>query len=187
MPALFLALLTCALAMLGSRPALLTARLAGDAGGGAALLVVCWIVSAITAALAGWAGSALAPLMAPAAGAMFVAAALAIAAIELAILKLPARPAEPTRSLGAVSLVLFAGQVTDAARFLILAVGVATEAPAFAAFGGAFASGAVLTFAWALGNDWEARLPLRALSRGVAGLFLLAAVIVALAARDVIG
>jgi hypothetical protein len=125
--------------------------------------------------------------MAPAAKAMFVAAALALGAFELAFAKPPARPAEPTRSLGALILVLLAGQVTDAARFFVLALAVATGAPALAAIGGAIASGAVLTAAWTLGGEWEARLPLRAIRYAVSALFLLAAIVVALNARGIIG
>jgi len=187
MPALFLALLTCALAMLGSRAALLTARLSGELGGRAGLLVVGGLGAVASSAVAGWGGSWLAPLMAPAAKAMFVAAALAAGALELLLLKPPAPVTEPTRSLGAIALVLLAEQVTDAARFFVLALAVATAAPALAAAGGALGSGAVLTAAWALGRDWPARLPQRTVRRAVGGLFLLAAIVVALSARGVIG
>jgi hypothetical protein len=96
-------------------------------------------------------------------------------------------PAEPTRSLGAIALVLLAEQVADAARFFVLALAVATGAPPLAAAGGALGSGAVLTAAWMLGRDWEARLPLKAIRLGVSGLFMLAAIAVALSARGIIG
>lgn len=187
MPALFLALLTSALAMLGARPASLTARLSGALGANGGLLAVCWLTAIATSALAGWAGVWLAPLMAPAAKAMFVAAALAVSALELLFARSSRAPAEPTRSLGAALLVLLAGQVTDAARFFVLALAVATGEPVLAAAGGALGSGAVLTAAWALGGEWDARLPLRAIRLGVSGLFLLAAVVVALNARGLIG
>jgi hypothetical protein len=187
MPALFLALLTCALAMLGSRMALLTARLSGALGGGAGLLLACWLTAAATAALAGWAGSLMAPMMAPATKVMFVAAALAVGALELLFMKAPARPAEPTRSLGAIALVLLAGQVTDAARFFVLALAVATAAPVLAAVGAALGSGADLPAAWALGGEWETRLPQRGVRLAVSGAFLLAAIVVGLSARGLIG
>jgi hypothetical protein len=187
MPALFLALLTCALAMFGSRTTLLTARLSGALGGSAGLLLACWLTAVATSALAGWAGSLMAPMMAPATKAMFVAVALAAGALELWFVKASARPVEPTRSLGASALVLLAGQVTDAARFFVLALAVATAAPALAAAGGALGSGAVLTAAWALGEEWEARLPQRGARLAVSGAFLLAAIIVALSARGLIG
>ena len=186
MPALFLALLTSALALAGTRSAVLTARLSRELGAGAGLLVVCWGTAVATSALAGWAGALMAPVMAPAAKAMFVAAALALAALELLLTRSRPAPAEPTRSLGAMALVLFAGQLTDAARFFVLALAVATGVPALAAIGGAFGSGAVLTAAWALGGEWE-RLPLRAIRLASSGAFLIAAVAVALSARGVIG
>jgi hypothetical protein len=137
--------------------------------------------------MAGAGGAWLAPLMAPAAKGMFVALALAVGGIELLLLKPPAPAAEPTRSLGAIALVLLAEQVTDAARFFVLALAVATAAPALAAAGGALGSGAVLTAAWALGGEWQARLPQRTIRRAVGTLFLLAAIIVALTTRGVIG
>ena len=187
MPALFLALLTSALAVCGGRPARLTARMAEALGGSAGLLIACWLGAIATSALAAWAGALLAPQMAPAGKAMFVAFALALAALELLFVRERAAPAEPTRSLGAIALVLFAGQLTDAARFFVLALAVATGAPILAAAGGALGSGAVLTTAWALGGAWHAQLPLRALRLGVGALFGLAAIVVALAARGVIG
>jgi len=187
MPALFLALLTSALAMLGGGAARLTGRMRGALGGRAGLLVAAWLGAIAASALAGWAGTLLAPGMSPAAKAMFVAAALALAALELLFAHDRAVPVEPTHSLGAVALVLFAGQLTDAARFFVLALTVATGTPVFAAVGGALGSGAVLTAAWALGRDWDSRLPLRTVRRGVGAVFGVAAIAVVLAARGVIG
>ena len=66
MPALFLTLVTAALAMAGGRSALLVARLSAALGRGAGLLAVCWIAAAASSALAAWAGSLIAPLMPPA-------------------------------------------------------------------------------------------------------------------------
>lgn len=187
MPALFLALLTSALAMLGARPARQTAELAQALGGSVGLLAVGWLTATLASALAAWAGMAMLPLMAPAAKAMFVALALALAAIELMVAREKPAPAEPTRSLGAIALVLFAGQLTDAARFFVLALAVATGAPVLAAAGGALGSGAVLSAAWALRGDWERRLPARAIRLAVGALFGLAAIVVALSARGLIG
>lgn len=187
MPALFLALLTCALATASGRPAVLTARLAARLGGGAALLAAGWVTAAAASALAAWAAAWVGPSMAPAVKTMFVAIALFACAVELLLVRPPSTVAEPTRSLGAISMVLFAGQLTDAARFLVLALALATAAPVSAALGGAIGSGGALTAAWALGAGWEARLPLTAIRRSVAALFGLAAVIVALAGSGVIG
>jgi hypothetical protein len=188
MPALFLALLTSALAMLAARPTLQTARLAAALGSSAGLLVACWTTAIATSALAGWGGAWLSPQMASAAAkGMFVAFALALSGIELLFLRSRAKPGEPTRSLGAMLIVLAAEQVTDAARFFVLALSVATAGPVLAAAGGALGSGAVLTAAWAVGGAWERRLPLTAIRFGVGGLFLLAAAVVGLSARGVIG
>ena len=55
MPALFLTLVTAALAMAGGRSALLVARLSAALGRGAGLLAVCWIAAAASSALAAWA------------------------------------------------------------------------------------------------------------------------------------
>jgi hypothetical protein len=187
MPALFLALLTSALAMLGARSTRLTAGMAEALGGSAGLLAVGWLSAIAASTVAAWAGTAMLPLMAPAAKAMFVALALALAAIELLVARDRAVPAEPTRSLGAIALVLFAGQLTDAARFFVLALAVATGAPVLAAAGGALGSGAVLSAAWAMRGEWDGRLPLRAIRLGVGALFALAAIVVALDARGVIG
>jgi hypothetical protein len=45
----------------------------------------------------------------------------------------------------------------------------------------------VLTAAWALGAEWEAKLPLKALRWGTAALLLLAALVAGLSARGVLG
>jgi hypothetical protein len=187
MPALFLALLTSALAMLGGRSARLVARMAEALGGSAGLLLTGWLCAIASSALAAWMGAWLAPQMPPAGKAMFVALALGLAAIELLVTRERAAPAEPTRSLGAIALVLLAAQVTDAARFFVLALALATGAPAMAGIGGALGSGAVLGAAWALRGEWDARLPARAIRLAVGGLFMFAAIVVALSARGIIG
>ena len=187
MPALFIALLTSALATVGGRSTRLMASLADTLGGSVGLLALAWLGAIATSALAAWAGALLAPQTAPAAKAMFVAFALALAAVELLVMRDRAVPAEPTRSLGAIALVLFAGQLTDAARFFVLALAVATGAPVLAAAGGALGSGAALSIAWAMRGEWDSRLPLRPIRLAVGGLFALAAIVVALSARGVIG
>ncbi len=187
MPSLFLALIASALAMLGTRQARLVAQLSARLGGNAALLAVCWLTTAFATTAVAWGGAALAPLMPPEGKTMFVAAALAAAGLELVWPMRKAAPREPTRSLGAIALVLLAGQVTDAARFLVLALGVATAHWQLAAAGGTLGSGAVLTVAWSLGRQWEERLPLRAIRTALAATFVIAAVVVAMTARGIIG
>ncbi len=187
MPALFLSLIAAALALAGGRSARLAAQLSASLGGSAGLLAVCWFTAAASSAVAAWGGGILAPELNANGKTMFVAVALAVAALELAWPQRRKGPAEPTRSLGAITLVLLAGQVTDAARFLVLALSVATGMPVLAAVGGAIGTGATLTLAWASGAAWEERLPLGAIRLGIAALFLVAAAWSAMAARGIIG
>ena len=84
-------------------------------------------------------------------------------------------------------LVLGAAQLTAAAGFLVFALAGATGAPWLAAAGGAIGSGAVLTGAWSLGPEWEARLPLGALRYAIAALLIIAALVTGLAARGIVG
>lgn len=187
MPALFLTLLAAALAMAGGRQARLVAGLSGKLGAGLGLLATCWLAAAASSAFAAWLGTTLALSFGAAAKQMFVAFALGAAGIELALTRSRKAPAEPTRSLGAVALVLLVGQLFDAARFLVLAMAIATGMPMLAATGGALGSGAVLTSAWAMGAEWESRLPLTVVRRAIAALFLLAALWLGLVARGVLG
>lgn len=187
MLSLFLILLASALAAAGARHARLAAQLAAASGGSAGLLAACWITAALASGLAAWGGGLVAPLLSEAGKAMFAAAALAMAAIELAWPLRSGAPREPTRSLGAIALVLFAGQVTDAARFLVLALSVVTGNAMLVAIGGAIGSGAALTLAWSLGAKWEAKLPLGAIRLGLAGVFVIAALVAGWTVREVIG
>lgn len=187
MSALFLTLVVAVLAMAGGRSALLVGRLSAVLGSGFGMLAACWLAALASSALAAWAGGLIAPLMQPAGKTMFTAAALALAAVELLVTSSRPAPAEPTRSLGAIALVLFAGQLADASRFLVLALTVATGEPVLAAAGGTLGSGAVLTAAWALGEDWEKHLFMRTIRLSAAALFVGAAIVTGLAARGIIG
>jgi putative Ca2+/H+ antiporter (TMEM165/GDT1 family) len=187
LPAFFLALLAAALATLASREAVRVARLAEGLGSAAGLIVAIWMATLASSAFAGWVGARLAMELAPDAKTMLVAFALALGAIELVVLRAGPAPREPTRSTVAILLVLLAAQLTDAARLLVLAIAASTGGPWLAAAGGALGSGAVLTAAWALGAEWEAKLPLKALRWGTAALLLLAALVAGLSARGVLG
>lgn len=178
MPTLLLALLFSALAALGARPARLVAQLSARLGRSGGLLAVGWLTAAAASALAAWLGGLVEPVLTEEGKTMFVAAALAVAAIELAWPMRREPPAEPTRSLGAMTLVLGTGQAVDAARFLVLALAVATGDALLAGVGGTLGSGAVLTLAWTLGARWEARLPLAAIRLALAGLLIIAALVV---------
>lgn len=185
MPSLFLALLVTALTTLGVRDAVTVSRLSAGLGGGVPLLAACWIAAATGMALAAWVGAGVAEYLGPDARAMLVAFAL-LGGLELLFQKDRPRPAEPTRSFGAVVLVLAAGQLTGAAGFMTFALAGQGGLPWLVAIGGALGAGGVLSAAWATGEGWE-RLPLRGIRITVAGLLLVAAIITGLSARGLIG
>ncbi len=187
MPPFFLALLAAAAATLGGREALRVARLSAALGQGVGVLAASWLACLAACALAAWLGAGIAAQLAPAAKGMLVAIALLLSGVELAIMRPVGRMDEPTRSFGAVLIVLLAAQVTAAAGFLVSALAAATGAPEFAAAGGALGSGAVLTAAWLLAAEWEARLPLATVRYTFAGLLVLAAIVTGLSARGILG
>ena len=176
MSTLFLALLASALAALGGRQARLVAQLSATLGGSKGLLAVCWLTAAPASALAAWLGTAIAPSLSTSGKAMVAAAALAAAALELAWPSRAQRqPAEPTRSLGAIALVLGVGQLADAARLLVFALSLASGNAGLAALGGAIGSGTALTLAWKMQGSCDAHVPLPALRLATGVLVLVAA------------
>jgi hypothetical protein len=187
LPAFFLALIAAAAATLGGREAVRVARLSAGLGGSGWIALACWIACIVACALAGRLGAGIAGQLTPDGKTMLVAIALLLAAIELAVLRPGKAPAEPTRSFGAIALVLGAAQLTSAAGFLVFALATATGGPTLAAAGGALGGAAVLTAAWLAGRDWEARLPLNEVRYGVAGVLLLAALAAGVSARGLVG
>jgi len=187
LPSFFLALLTTAAVTLAGREAVRVARLSAMLGAGTGLLAAIWFACIVACSLAAWLGERVAAQLIPDAKSMLVAIALLLAGLELAVLRPGTAPAEPTRSLGAITLVLCSAQLTAAAGFLVFALAARTAGPELSAAGGAMGSGAALSAAWALGSDWEARLPLRWLRFGVAGALLLAAIVTGLGARGILG
>jgi hypothetical protein len=108
---LFALLLVFALS-LGGRDQWLVAQWSDALGRSMPLLVLGMACAGLSAALMAWLGEGFAALLPPRAAQMLVAFALAIAGFELAW---PVRhkppPREPTRSLGAIAIVLLARQV----------------------------------------------------------------------------
>lgn len=186
MPPFLLALVAAALATLGGREAVRVARLSAALGGGTALLVAGWLACLGGCLIAARLGAAVAAGLAAEARLTLAAIALLLAAAELLVLRPGRPPAEPTRSFGAMLLVLGAGQLTAAATLVVCALAGATGAAGLAAAGGALGSGAGLTVAWRMGARWEARMPLRLLRYGLAGVLLAAAVATGLSARAVL-
>jgi hypothetical protein len=187
LPSFFLALLAAAATTLAGRESVRVARLSVALGAGISLLTACWLACAIGCGLAAWLGTRIAEQLAPEAKAMLVAIALLLAACELALLRPRRAPAEPTRSFGAIVLVLGAAQLTGAAGFLVLALAAVAPLPELSAFGGTLGAGAALTAAWSMGREWEARVPIALFRWTVATLLLLAAAITGLSARGLLG
>lgn len=175
-------LLVFAIAM-GGRDQLLVVRLREALGGSAGLLMLGALVAAISAGVMAYAGSAIAALLPSRASNMLVAFALGAAAIELAWPVREKAIGEPTRSFGAIGLVLLAKQMGDGARFVIFALAAAADYPWTAAIGGAFGGAAALTLAWAMGASLTRKFPLQTLRRVFAACLIIAALLIGLNAR----
>ena len=149
MTGLFFALLATLIVGVGARDQLLVAQLADRQGARPTLLLVALASGALAAGLAAWGGAQVAEHMAGRARLLVVALALVLAGLEMLVLAPRRAPAEPTHSLGAFAIVIFAMQLTDAARFLVFAIAVLTRAPLTSGLGGAIGAMAVVTAGWA--------------------------------------
>ena len=168
------ALVACFLATIGARDQMLLAALTVRQGWRTSLVV--------TAVLTGALASAIAAAIGLEAGSEFKdhILRLVIAAIGLALaggeslLRRPRRiPDEPTSSLFAAMLVLLADQVTDPARFIVLAFAISTEEPIAAALGGIVGSGAALVLGAFLAESLLKRQNMLIAARRFAGALLL--------------
>lgn len=149
MTGLFFALLATLIVGIGARDQLLVAHLAERQGARPALLLVALASGTLAAGLAAWGGAQVAELMAGRARLLVVALALVLGGLEMLVLAPRRAPLEPTHSLGAFAIVIFAVQLTDAARFLVFAIAVLTRAPLTSGLGGAIGAMAVVTAGWA--------------------------------------
>ena len=175
---MLLALIAVVFAGLGARDQVTLAHLVGRQGARPGMLVTAIAVSIVSAAIAAWAAIAIAPQLAPTARGLLAAMALGFAGVESLLLAPGKPPKEPTRSLGALAIVLLAHQLTDAARFLIFAIAVAFAAPFPAAVGGAVGGTIVLTAAWLapeLASDPRLRIARRAVGAAMLAVALGAA------------
>lgn len=170
------ALMAVLFAGLGARDQITMADVSARSGQKWPILAVAVAVSLMTAAGAGWAATAIIPMLTVKARLIFAAFAFAFAGAESLFVQPGRKPREPTQSLGAFSIVLTAQQVTDAARFLILALAVLTSAPIMAAAGGA--AGAILSMglAWSAPELFE-RQRMRILRKLIGGALLLVAIV----------
>jgi hypothetical protein len=179
MPAFFLAFIAVAAAMLAGRDAVRVARLRAGLGWVGPLAITVLLAALAGAGLAAWIAGEFSPWIKPNIKPLVVGLALGLAGLEVLLRMPPQNPREPTRSMGAITLVLLLGMVTDASGFIILSLAIATGEPLLAAIGGALGAIAVLGMAIIAGEDWQ-KLPLKLLRRIVGGGLLLAAIVIAL-------
>jgi hypothetical protein len=183
----FLALMACLAVLLPGRECLRVAQLSARLGAGAGLLVPLVLSAIASSALAAWAGTLLAPALPGPAKQMLVAFALVVGAAELLWRAPPRAPVEPTRSSGAMLIVLLASQLTDSARLLVLALAVVRAAPVTVAAGGALAGVIALAAAALAGAQWPGTARLRPVARTVAAVLAVSGVVTGMMARGLFG
>ena len=179
MPAFFLTFSAVVAAMVAGRDAMRVARLRSTLGWTGPLLVTAVLAALAGAGLAAWIASGLAPLISGDFKPVVVAVPLLLAGLEVLFRTPPEKPREPTRSMGAITLVLLLGMVTDASGFIILSLAIATGEILLAAAGGAMGALVVLVGAIMAAEDWQA-LPLETMRRVVGAGLILAAGVIAL-------
>lgn len=183
MDGFLLALLLVFALALGGRDQWMVAHWADGLGQSLPLLLIGVVAAAVSAAAMAWVGAEFAGLLPRKAAQMLVAFALALAAFELAWAVKAKTPLEPTRSLGAIAIVLLARQIGDGARFVVFALAAWASLPTATALGGALGGAAAITLGWAVGAAGLARWPLRPLRWGLAACLIVAALFVGLNAR----
>jgi len=150
MTGFYFTLLAVLLVGFGARDQATVAGLTLRQGGRPGVLLVAIAASIATAAFAAWGASLVAPMLIPKARMILAAMALVLSGIEALLIAPRRQPDEPTASLGALAIVLFAHQLTDAARFLIFAIAVASSAPIPAGIAGAVGGAVLLAVGWAV-------------------------------------
>lgn len=174
MTGLFFALLATLLLGVGARDQVLVAQLSERQGARPGVLLVAIASGSLAAGLAAWSGAQVSGMMAAPARLFLVALAMGLAGLELLAQRPRAAAAEPTHSLGAFALVIFAAQLTDAARFAVFALAALTRAPSTSGIGAAIGAALVVTAGWMVANVLQVPW-LPALRRGLGGLLLLVA------------
>lgn len=148
MPAFYLTLVAVLLAGTGARDQITLAGLALRQSKRPAVLIVAIVTAASTAAVAAYLAHFMLAQLPPPARMIFAAIAVGIAGLESLTLAPRRDPREPTNSLGALTLVLFARQLTDSARFVVFGIGVGLAAPWTSGAGGAMGGAILAAFAW---------------------------------------
>ncbi len=147
------------------------------------LLSLALASSACSAGVMTYAGFTLGALLPPRAAWMLVAFAFAIAALELCWPVRLKPVSEPTRSLGAIGLVLVWRQMGDAARFVIFAFAVEASFPITAFIGGALGGSVAVAAGWGVGAQALQSWPLRWIRLALGVALILAAILIGLNAR----
>ncbi|MEM7666358.1 MAG: hypothetical protein AAF250_10930 [Pseudomonadota bacterium] len=179
---LFCLLLVFAI-VLGGRDQLIVARLSDALERSVPLLLVGGVCALISAGVMAYAGATLAAILPPRAADMLVAFALAIAAFELGWPVRLKAMGEPTRSYGAIGIVLLARQLGDAARFVVFAFAAEATYPLLTVIGGALGGFAAIALGWFMGAAIETKFPLRSLRKAMGVCLIVAALFIGLNAR----
>ena len=154
------AALTAAIVCICGREGVRVARLAAAFGSALPLLAAVGLGLGLGVTIAAWAGLWLGSLLDVQARLIVLGAALALCAVAISILRAPAAPVEPTRSAGAIVLVVLAGHVSGGAALLALGFAVGFASPLHAGLGAFTGAMASLALAATLAGHWEERLPL---------------------------
>lgn len=185
MDSFLFALVSVLLLSTGGKDQILVARLSHRLGQSMGLLVTAAFCCVLSAAIMALAGASLAALLPLAAQRMLIAIALLIAAVEMFWpVRLPEQR-EPTRSLGAIGLVLLARQLGDAARFTVFAFAAGTVIAPLAGVGGALGGIGAMLIGWMMREELEAKLPLRTIRIALGVALLVTAALIALIARGI--
>ncbi|WP_296677964.1 hypothetical protein [Novosphingobium sp.] len=153
MAALLFSLLAVVIVGLGARDQMTLAAMTARQGQRPALLIAAVLTGAASIAVAVWASLLIAQAIPAPARQLFAVMALGLAGLEMLVLRRAGQPLEPTNSLGAFVVVMLAQQLTDATRFVVMALAVATLAPIPTALGGAAAAMALAIAGW-LAAEW---------------------------------
>lgn len=174
MSAFYLTLMAVLFSGFGARDQVRIAALSLKKGPRPAALLLGLAVSAATAIFAAWAATLIAPELLPRARVVLLGLTLLFAGAESLILVPRYRPDDATPSLGMLAFQLLSHQLTDAARFLVFGISVATDVPLPAGAGGVLGGMVLMIAAWgvpAIFTDPRTRIARRLV--GV-GLLLLA-------------
>lgn len=167
-------------AALGGRAQLTLAHMAIGLGRSGGLLLAGLATAALTAIAMAAAGAWLGGQASAGSQLLLVCGALVLAAADLAWPVRIVTPAEPTRSLGAISLVLAGRQLFDAPRWLAFAGGAAIAAGTPAAGGAAIGAGLAMLLGWLVPARVSEAATLWFLRRALAASSFLAALSIGL-------